>query len=545
MPIITHRNPLPQHLANLARLLIVGLLVACSNTGVQLPPPTPVPQTLTYGLTLVPTGIDPHLNASAELGIPLASVYDTLVYQDPQTHTFAPWLAERWTISSDGLTYTFNLRSGVKFHDGTDFDAHAVCMNLNRIANPDNKSQKAAGMLGPGGNLATCAEPDARTAIVTLKQPYAPLLDSLSQVYFGLASPAALEQWGLADYQFHQVGTGPFKFVEYIPGDHLTLARNPDYAWAPSLFGNRGAAYLDSIIFKFYEDPATRAIALESGAVQVIGEVLPQDAKRLESDPRFTLYATPIPGQPLQIYLNTQRAPTDDPSVRRALIFAVDRAGLMQSVFGGYSGVAVSALTPVTFGFYAPTPVPTYDPAHATQLLNEAGWRDSDGDGLLDKDGQTLTIDFDFGPFGLMPQAAQLIEANWKAVGIKVNSAQSANFGALRDAQAAGEYNAIALNFFGSDPDLLRAWFTSTGFNNWSKVNDPALDQRLTDGFLTTDPARRAALYADAQKIIHEQSLLIPLRDYVNLNMASSKVTGLRFNAQGWWPWLGEVRVEK
>ncbi len=76
-------------------------------------------------------------------------------------------------------------------------------------------------------------------------------------------------------------------------------------------------------------------------------------------------------------------------------------------------------------------------------------------------------------------------------------------------------------------------------------MNDPALDQALTDGFLTTDPTRRAALYADAQKIIHKQSLLIPLRDYVNLNMASSKVTGLRFNAQGWWPWLGEVRVEK
>src|SRR5690349_17442250 len=166
-------------------LMIVLALTACA--------PTPAaPTTLTYGLTLVPTGIDPHLNASAELGIPLTSVYDTLVYLDPATHTFVPGLATTWDVSTDGLTYTFHLRSDVKFHDGTAFDAPAVCVNLDRIANPDNKSQKAAGMLGPQGNYQNCEAPDAQTAIIHLKQSYAPLLDSLSQVYFGMASPAAL-----------------------------------------------------------------------------------------------------------------------------------------------------------------------------------------------------------------------------------------------------------------------------------------------------------------------------------------------------------------
>jgi len=527
--------------------LIVVLLTACAratSTGVQLNAPTSAaPMTLTYGLTLVPTGIDPHLNASAELGIPLTSVYDTLVYQDPATHTFVAGLADKWDLSPDGLTYTFHLHAGVKFHDQTDFDARAVCVNLERIANPDNKSQKAAGMLGPGGNFASCAAPEALTAVVTLKQPYAPLLDSLSQVYFGMASPTALEKWGNADYQFHQVGTGPFKFVEYIPGDHLTLTRNPAYTWGPSLFANHGPAYLDTISFKFYEDPATRALALESGAVQIIGEVLPQDAKRLEKDSRFTLYATPIPGQPLQIFLNTQRAPTDDPTVRRALLLAVDRPGLVQSVFGGYSPIATRALAAITFGYSAANAAPAYDSKQAVQLLADAGWKDSDGDGTLDKDGHDLTIDFVFGPFGLMPQAAQLVEANWKTLGVKVNSVQAANFNALRDAQAAGEYNAIALNFFGSDPDLLRAWFSSTGFSNWSKVHNPDLDQSLTEGFLATDAAQRLKSYADAQAIINEQTLIIPLRDYVNLNLASAKVSGLRYNAQGWWPWLVDVKI--
>jgi len=519
-------------------LLAIILLAACARSAPR------VSQTLVYGLTLIPTGFDPHINASAELGIPLTSVYDTLVYQDPATHTFIPGLAEKWDISADGLVYTFHLRADVRFHDGADFDAHAVCANFDRIADPNNKSQKAAGMLGPNDNYQGCESPDSRAAIIRLKQPYAPLLDSLSQVYFGMASPTALEKWGIADYQFHQVGTGPFEFVEYVPGDHLTLARNPDYNWGPRLFANRGPAYLETITFKFYEDPATRAIALESGAVQIIGEVLPQDVARLAQDPRFRLYATPIPGQPLQIYLNTQRAPTDDQRVREALLLAVDRPGLVSAVFGDYSPIAAGPLSAVTFGYSAETAAPAYDPQQAAQRLADAGWKDSDGDSLLDKEGRDLTIDFVFGPFGLMPQAAQLVEANWKALGVKVNNTQAANFNALRDAQASGEYNAIALNFFGSDPDLLRAWFASDVFFNWSKVNDPDLDQLLADGFLTTDPTQRAAIYAEAQRRINDQALLIPLRDYVNLNMASAKVTGLRFNAQGWWPWLVEVKIE-
>jgi peptide/nickel transport system substrate-binding protein len=525
------------------RLLYFSLMISLALTACG-PRLSAAPTTLTYGLTLVPTGIDPHLNASAELGIPLTSVYDTLVYLDPATHAFVPGLAKAWEVAPDGLTYTFHLRSDVKFHDGTSFNAQAVCVNLDRIANPDNKSQKAAGMLGPQGNYQSCEAPDAQTASLHLKQSYAPLLDSLSQVYFGMASPAALAKWSNADYQFHQVGTGPFKFVEYVPSDHLTLTRNPEYAWGPSVYTNRGPAHLETITFKFYEDPATRAVALESGAVQIIGEVLPQDAARLASDKRFQLHATPIPGQPLQIFLNTQRAPTNDEHVRRALVLGVDRAGLVKAIFGDYSPVATGPLSAATFGYSAEAAAPAYDSQQAAALLAEAGWQDTNGDKILDKDGTDLSVDLVFSPLGLMPQAAQVIQANWEALGVKVNSQQVANFLALKDAQASGAYNAISLNFFGSDPDLLRAWFASKGFLNWSKVNDAELDTLLTNGFLTNEPAKRASIYADVQKRINDQALIIPLRDYVNLNLASAKVTGLHYNAQGWFPWLVDVAVE-
>jgi peptide/nickel transport system substrate-binding protein len=163
-------------------------------------------QELVYGLTLVPSGIDPHIHASAELGIPLRSVYDTLVYREPQLLGFVPGLAEAWTVSEDGLTYTFTLRQDVTFHDGTPLNAEAVRANIERILDPDTASQKAIFMLGPVERVDVLSE---YVVAIVLSTPYPPLLDSLSQPYLGMASPAALAEYDNATYQFHQVGTGP------------------------------------------------------------------------------------------------------------------------------------------------------------------------------------------------------------------------------------------------------------------------------------------------------------------------------------------------
>ena len=152
---------------------------------------------LVYGLTLSPSGIDPHVNASAELGIPLTSVYDTLVYRVSDSNQeageqFVPGLAESWEVSEDGLTYTFRLRRGVVFHDGMPFNAEAVRVNIERIVNPDTQSQKAGFLLGPFDSVEVI---DEYTVAIHLSAPYAPILDGLAQVYVGMASPAALAEW--------------------------------------------------------------------------------------------------------------------------------------------------------------------------------------------------------------------------------------------------------------------------------------------------------------------------------------------------------------
>ncbi len=516
-----------------AALLVLVNMSACT-------PPAAPSGSLVYGLTLAPSGLDPHLNASSELGIPLSSVYDTLVALDPQTGTFVPGLARDWSISPDGTEYTFHLRRDVRFHDGTRFDSSAVRANLDYTLNPDHHSQKAAFMLGPFDRVET---PDDFTAVLILKEPYAPLLDSLSQVYLGMASPKALADWGPVDYQFHQVGTGPYTFVEYVPNDHLTLEANPDYAWGPSIYQHPRAT-IDTITFRFFTDPATRALALESGAADVVGEIPPHDAERLSSTGDYTLLPAAIPGQPLQFLLNTARVPTDDLRVRQALILGADRAAIVRTVFGSTSPVAHGPFSGNVTGSFEQAPLPGYDPQAAGRLLDEAGWLLEAGRTVRVRDGLPLQLLLVSPPWGSNTEVAQLLQADWARLGIEVRIEAVAGFGPLREAQAAGEYNLIGVNLFGTDPDLLRPFFTTDGSYNWSNVRSAELDRLLLEGSqLTGDGAARAALYTQAANLIREQALLLPIRDYINLVVANARVLDLRFSAQGWFPNLIDLQL--
>ncbi len=500
--------------------------------------------TIVYGLTLLPSGFDPHIHRSAELGIPLYSVYDTLIYRHPQTHDFVAGLAEDWEISADGLRYTFFLRQDVSFHDGTRFDANAVGVTLDRIAAEETRSSKALPLLGPYQGYAIL---DEHTIQIILAEPYSALLDALSQPYLGIASPTALANHNDATYQYHQVGTGPFRMVEYVNGDRFVVERNPDYNWGPRYYSDYTDSSVDRVIFRFYEQPSTRRIGLEAGDVDLVGELPPTDAELLLRNQDYRLHLQPIPGMPLQFFMNTQRFPTSELGVRQGLLYATHRETIVSTIFfDQFNPTAYGPLSASTL-YYDPTVQDLYQHSleQAETYFATAGVTDSDGDSILDIEGRPLELKIVFMGFGFLPEVAQLIESQWREVGLEVELVQVGSFATLMEYARNGDFNLIAFNDFGFDPSLLNRYYLSSGDSNWTGYADPELDAWLVEAAQSIDPAVRQPLYTNIQKRIMDQALVLPIRDYVNIVGVRSDIDGLVYAAQGWWPLLTNLVVQQ
>jgi peptide/nickel transport system substrate-binding protein len=520
-------------------LLLSILLVGCLPASTSQTPSAR--NRIVYGLTLEPSGFDPHINESAELGIVLRQVYDTLVYRDPTTYEIVAGLAATWTISPDGLIYTFNLRQGVTFHDDTTFNAQAVAANLDRITNPATASQRALFLLGP---YASYNVVDDYTIEIILSQPYSPLLDGLSQVYLGIASPTALAEVSNTRYQYHQVGTGPFIFVEYNPSADLLIRRNPDYAWGPEFYDALTDSSVDEIEYRFYTDPPTRSIALENGDVQIMGELLPIDARGLTGNSEVQLSPVAVPGEPLQFFMNTQHFPTDSLDVRRALIYATNRAAITDIVYQGFAPVAWGPISAATI-FYTSDIQGVYatDTSAAQDLLESAGFTDTDLNGYLDGPDGDLEINILVPTWNFLPDVAQLIEDQWRIIGIKAVLQPVPSRGSLIEAVNAGDYNLVAWNTFGVDPAILNDYYLTGANRNWTGFSSQDLDNILLQAVATTDIPSRRALYSQAQHIIMDNALILPIADPVNLNGASANVVGLAYDPYGWFPIMNNVTL--
>jgi len=522
----------------LACLIGIGAVFAVNRSRAQSEPEPK--HSITYGLTLQPSGFDPHINASSELGIVLRSVYDTLLYRDPKTKAFVPGLAMQTDVSADGLTYTFKLREDVKFHDGTPFNAQAVARTLDRILNPDVHSQKSVFLLGPYDKYVIV---DQFTIQLILKQPYAALLDALAQVYLGIASPTALQTYDAARYQFHQVGTGPFRFVEYIPGDHVTLRRNPDYKWGPAFYNAPSANSVDEVIFRFFTEPATRAPALESGEAAAMGELSPVDARSFAGNGDLRLVPQAVPGLPTQWFFNTTRPPTDTLEVRQAILYATNRAAIVDAVFQEFSPVAYGPLNAST-PYYDPAVqrLYSYDANRAAGLFKARGYTRT-GSGPYTRGGAPLRLVMIVPRWGYHPDAAQKLQSLWREAGIEVELRTVPNLTGLLAEQKKGEYNLIAFNDSGVDASVLDRFYKSDGSANWTHFKNPELDTWLTQAGATLDGQQRQDLYSKIQRRIMDQALLLPIRDTVNLNGAKASLAGLTYDAYGWFPLLANLTV--
>ncbi|MCJ7824978.1 MAG: ABC transporter substrate-binding protein, partial [Anaerolineales bacterium] len=258
----------------------------------------------------------------------------------------------------------------------------------------------------------------------------------------------------------------------------------------------------------------------------------------------FSLLPIAIPGQPLQYFFNTIVAPTDDLRVRQALILAVDKESMVLTVFGSHSLISNNPLSQAGFEMRSDLLPSAYNPGEARRLLEETGWILEGQDSYRKRDGEPLVIKLIVPSWGSNSEVGQLVKAGWESIGVDVELTIAPGFGALKEIQSSGDYHAIGINFFGTDPDLLRSFYASDGFYNWTGFSDSETDQLLYEASRTTlEPDHRIELYNQVFRSIADNALVLPIRDYVNLIVAHHSVEGLKFSAQGWFPNLIDVQL--
>ncbi|MFD8154396.1 ABC transporter substrate-binding protein [Streptomyces sp. NPDC059720] len=455
--------------------------------------------------------------------------YDLSKADGPAPITAA--LATSWKVAADKRTWTFTLRKGVKFHDGTAFDADAVLFNLDRYL--DKKSPHYTDALGAaageyaGGITEYTKLADDRVRLVTGK-PNGHFPQDLAHVL--IASPTAVKKTGSAKFSGNPVGTGPFRFVRQQTGEQIELARFDGY-W-------RGAPKLDRLVVKALPDPAARTAALRSGAVNWIEYPNPDDIPSLKADGVQLL--TNHYDHLWYWILDTTAGPWKDPRVRKAANYAVDREAIAEDLLHGTAAPAEQAAPSGTFAYDAANDTYRHDPAEARRLLAEAGYAK----------GFSTSVTVPTGGSGnLVPvPIAEAVQRDLAAVGIKAEI-RTTDWSTLIAAEAKGKVargsQAIAQSTTLFQSEALLPLFIGTGSPFWTgHYSNPKVDKLLASASTSTDPAAREADYTEALKLVTEDAPWLFVVNDRNPRAVSPKVHGV-VQPQSWFIDLTTVRVDR
>ncbi|WP_238365732.1 ABC transporter substrate-binding protein [Mesobacterium pallidum] len=486
--------------------------------------------------------LDPHVDVAWEVLMILSAMYDTLVFQDNDGN-IVPGLATSWTVSDDAMSYEFTLRDGVTFHDGTPFDAEAVKYNIERIKALGPQSQKAASLVS---DVASVEVVSPNVVRMIMAQPNGGLLFNLSLTYTGMVSPKASEEYG-EEYHMHQAGTGPFMMTEYEVNDHYTLTRNPDYDWAPAIYSHDGPAMMETIEWRFLPEPASRSVALMAGDFDVVFDLLPTSLGRVERSDEYEVLITHLSGQPTYWFLNTELAPTDDINVRRAIMMGVDMNAAVEAIMRGIAPRAQGPLAAVT-PEYAPSVsgMYPYDPEAAAKLLDEAGWTPG-ADGIRVKDGVPLTIKMQMAGWGSSEPFSVYVQSELQKIGVAVELEMMA-WAVSLEAGKNGTHNMLFTGGSGfAASDSLMPYFLSENADagyNFAKLRSAELDQLLLAAQAASDPDERLKLYQDAQTMIMDQAVILPIYDYaIAIGARASVAEALDFGVTGLTPAVYDVKL--
>ena len=435
------------------------------------------------------TTTDPY-DANDTLSQAVAKSFYQGLYGFDKNLKMIPVLADSHTVSKDGLVYTFKLKSGIKFHDGTPFNAEAVKANFDRVTNPENKLKRYTLYK----NIAKTEAIDAATVRVTLKEPFSPFINTLAHPSGVMISPAALAKYGSKGIAQNPVGTGPFKFVEWKATDYLKVAKWEGY-WKP------GYPKIDSITWRPVVDNNTRAAMMQTNEAHFAFPMPPEALDSLSK--KASLEVTTAPSI-IHRYLsmNTQQKPFDNPKVREAINFAINKEALVKVAFSGYA-IPAEGVLPQGVEYATKLGPWPYNPAKAKELLKEAGYPNGFESTLWSAYNYTTA-----------QKVIQFVQQQLAQVGIKVQvrALEAGQRVELVESAQDAATAPVRMYYVG--------WSSSTGEADWAMrpllaseslppkmfntayYKNPEVDADIAKALVTTSSTEKAKLYADAQQRI-------------------------------------------
>jgi peptide/nickel transport system substrate-binding protein len=466
------------------------------------PASTPQPGgTLRVAVQGDPSELDPHKTVLNAAGVVIDLVYDGLVKEDDQLVP-QPALAESWTISEDGLTYTFTLRSGVTFHNGRALTSADVQYSFERLANPDTASPSAANV----AEITAIETPDEQTVVMTLAERDASFIANLCRPYLAVVPREVVEENG--DLNQVMVGTGPFVFREYVPNTEISFDRNSSY-W------DEGKPYVDELIMQIAPDDTSRTTALVSGTVDLIEAVPQKDIQILEQDDSITLAGDRTTNL-RWIVFNLRKEPFNNPAFRQAIAKAVDRQPIIDAAVFGY-GEPLVGLFPPSYWAAFQGAVPVADLDAAKELLASVelpeGFRP-----------QLLT----WQAYDFLQSTAVVLQEQLRQLGIESDIDPQENAVYLGN-YISGNFDIAVMGASGYiDPnDWILGSFKTGGSTNAAGYSSPDMDQLIAESLATEDQDERAAVYQEIQQLIIDEAPWISL-------YTSFVYEGLRSNVRGY-----------
>jgi len=498
-----------------ACLFVITTCIACSSR-------RPDPNTLVMIIENSPSNLDPRVGTDAQSEFIDMLLFDSLLRRD-QYFQLKPFVAESWE-ATDPVTYVFHLRRGVRFHDGRPLTSRDVKWTLDSMFNGTVRSAKTATYQ----YLDRIDAPDPATVIFHLKQPYAALPWNLSEGAFGIVPYGSG-----ADFNRHPIGSGPFRFVSLQPDNEVIIERNPDY-WDPA-----ETPRISRVRFAIVPDATTRGLELRQGSADVVFNSLPLDmVAALSRDPNLAIERSPGTGYSY-IAFNLRDPILKDVRVRQAIAYAIDREPLIRYLWRGEAEPASSILPPQSWAYDGNVTHYHHDPARARALLDSAGYP-------AGRDGIRFHLTMKTSTEESTRLLAAVLQQQLRQVGIALDI-RAYEFASFYSEVTKGAFQIFSMRWFGAnqDPDIFEYVFDTASFAprraNRGYYSNPQVDSLIAQGRREVEPAQRAAIYAQIQKILANDLPYINLWYLNNIMVHRKRVRDLHLSPSGDYNFLKTV----